>query len=102
MDKSDVSPQVLDAEALQADGLDLDIVQQMKDMALKDTMATLADPDIVQKLSAQFEVNYASTKVSAGTAVCVGGLVGERVGGWEGWWVGGLVGGWEGWWVAVL
>ena len=60
-----VCPQALDAEALQADGLDLDIVNQMKDMALKDTLTSLSDPDIVKKLSAQFDVSHPSTKVSS-------------------------------------
>ncbi len=48
-------------EAMEADGLDLDIVEQMKELTVQENL-DLKEPDVKQ-VSSLFEVGSSSTKV---------------------------------------
>ncbi len=54
--------QALDTEALQTDGLDLDVVEQMQGLALKEE-AEVEEPEL-KKTNTVFEKSSLSTKVN--------------------------------------
>ena len=48
--------EAVDTEALQADGLDLDLAQQMADMSLKPN-SDLEEPEVKDKVEDMFEID---------------------------------------------